>query len=73
MFSSHERLLGPRIRTWCTRDHGLSMRYGDSQFAFFDELCYSGGISLFSLRLGGLTFYRVPSTSILVCMRQALI
>ena len=46
MFSTHESLLGPRIRTQRRRDRGLLMRYGDSLSL----------LSLASSHLGGLPY-----------------
>ena len=54
MFSVHERLLGPRIRTWRRRDRGLLMIYGDSLSSLSMASSYSGGIPLFSLAHGRL-------------------
>ena len=43
MFSVHERLLGPRIRTWRRRDCRLSMIYGDSLSCFLWRASTLGG------------------------------
>ena len=50
IFSSDDRVLGPRIRTQRRRDHGLSMIYGNSLSSLSLASSHSGGKSLFSGR-----------------------